>query len=256
MKKLLYILGALFVVTVIAIIVIISKLGTIVKTAVNKAGPSITQTTFVLKDADISPFSGKGALKELTIGNPKGWTTEHAFFLKEISIDLEPKSLTADHVVINSILIDNPEIICEVSGLNTNLQDLLKNIQESTGGSGQPAQTAPAKSEAKPETQSGTSAQPEAKPAKETKMEIKSFRLVNVTIKVAGAGNVYTVTIPDLVMTDLGTKEGGLTGKELAVVVVKEISTRAAKAALESAAKKGLFDKAGEGLRGLLGGKK
>jgi len=252
MKKLLYILAVLFVVTVIAIIVIISKLGTIVKTAVNKAGPSITQTTFVLKDADISPFSGKGTLKELTIGNPKGWTTEHSFFLKEISIDLEPKSITADHVVINSILIDNPEIICEVSGLNTNLQDLLKNIQQSTGGSNQTAQPAETKTETKPES----SAQPEAKPAQETKMEIKSFRLVNVTIKVAGAGNIYTVTIPDLVMTDLGTKEGGLTGKELAVVIVKEISTRAAKAALESVAKKGLFDKAGESLRGLLGGKK
>jgi hypothetical protein len=246
MKKLLYILGGLFVVTVIAIIVMISKLGTIVKTAVNKVGPTITQTTFVLNSADISPFSGKGTLKELTIGNPKGWTTDHAFFLKEISIDLERNSITADHIVINSILIDNPEITCEVSGLNTNLQDLLKNIQQSTGSS-QTAQT---------ETKPATPAQPEAKPAKETKMEIKSFRLVNVTIKAAGAGNVYTVNIPDLVMTDLGTKEGGLTGQEMAIVIVKEISARAGKAVLESAAKKGLLDKASDSLRGLLGGKK
>lgn len=245
MKKLLYILGGLFVVTMIAIIVLISKLGTIVKTAVNNVGPKITQTTFVLKDADISPFSGKGTLKELTIGNPKGWSTEHAFFLKEISVSLEPKSLTADHIVINSILIDNPEIIYETTITNSNLQDLLKNIQQSTGGSTQTSQT-----ETKPETQ------PKAKPANETKMEIKSFRLVNVTVKVAGAGNVYTVKIPDLVMTDLGTKEGGLTDQEMAIVIVKEISTQVGKAALESATKKGLLDKASDGLRGLLGGKK
>ena len=100
------------------------------------------------------------------------------------------------------------------------------------------------------------SKQPEAKPAKETKIEIKSFRLANVTVKVAAAGNVYTLTLPELVMMNLGTQEGGLTPNQLATAIVKEITTQVAKAALNSAAKKGLLDKAGEGLRGLLGGKK
>jgi len=241
MKKLLYILGGLLALAVIAFVVILFTLGSIVKTAVNRVGPTITQTTFVLNGAEISPFSGSGTLKELTIGNPKGWTTEHAFFLKEISISLVPKSITGDHIVINSILIDNPEIIYETTITNSNLQDLLKNIQQSTGGTNQTAQT---------ETK------PEAKPAKETKIEIKSFRLQNVTVKIAGGGSVYTVKVPDLVMADLGTKEGGLTPNELATVIVKEISSQAAKAALSSAAKSGLLDKAGESLRGLLGGKK
>jgi hypothetical protein len=78
----------------------------------------------------------------------------------------------------------------------------------------------------------------------------------NVTIKVAGGGNVYPVTLPELVMTDLGTSEGGLTPAQLATVIVKEISAQAAKVALSSAAKHGLIDKGVEGLRGLLGGKK
>jgi uncharacterized protein involved in outer membrane biogenesis len=237
MKKLLYILGGLLALAVIAFVVIIFTLGSIVKTAVNRIGPTITQTTFVLTGAEISPFSGSGTLKALTIGNPKGWTTEHAFFLKEISINLVPKSITGDHIVINSILIDNPEIIYETTITNSNLQDLLKNIQQSTGGTNQTAQT-------------------EAKPAKEIKIEIKSFRMQNVTVKVAGAGNVYTVTLPELVMENLGTQEGGLTPNQLATAIVKEISTQVAKAALSSAAKKGLLDKAGESLRGLLGGKK
>jgi uncharacterized protein involved in outer membrane biogenesis len=241
MKKILYILGGLFALAVIAVVVMMFTLGSIVKAAVNKVGPSITQTTFVLNGAEISPFSGSGTLKGLTIGNPKGWTTEHTFFLKEISISLVPKSITGDHIVINSILIDNPEIIYETTLTNSNLQDLLKNIQQSTGGTNQTAQT---------ETK------PEAKPAKETKIEIKSFRLQNVTIKVAGAGNVYTVTLPELVMENLGTQEGGLTPNQLATAIIKEISTQVGKAALSSAAKNGLLEKAGEGLRGLLGGKK
>ncbi len=253
MKKLLLILGGLFVVAVIAFAIILFKLGAIVKTAVNKVGPTITQTTFVLNGADISPFSGKGSLKGLTIGNPTGWTTEHAFFLKEISIEIVPKSLTADHIVINSILIDNPEIICEVSNTltNTNLQDLLKNIQQA-GGS-QPTQPAPpAQTEPKP----ATPAQPEAKPGEEPKIEIKSFRMQNVTIKVAGAGKIYTVNIPDLIMNDLGTKEGGLTPQQLSIAIMKEITAQASQAAFKSAMKSGLKEKAVEGLRGLFEGKK
>ena len=241
MKKLLYILGGLLALVVIAVVVIIFTLGSIVKAAVNRVGPTITQTTFVLNGANISPFSGSGTLKDLTIGNPKGWTTDHAFYLKEISISLVPTSVTGDHIVINSILIDNPENIYETTITNSNLQDLLKNIQASTGGTAQ--------TETKP-------AQAETKPAKETKIEIKSFRLQNVTIKVAGAGSVYTVTLPELVMENLGTQEGGLTPNQLATAVVKEITAQVAKAALSSAAKKGLLDKASEGLRGLLGGKK
>ena len=247
MKKLLLILGGLLAVAVIAFAIILFKLGAIVKTAVNKVGPTITQTTFVLNGADISPFSGKGSLKELTIGNPKGWTTEHAFFLKEISIALVPKSLPADHIVIASILIDNPEIICEVSSTltNTNLQDLLKNIQQSGG-------TQPAQTESKPTT----AAQPEAKPGKEPKIEIKSFRMQNVTIKVAGTGKIYTVNIPDLIMNDLGTKEGGLTPQQLSIAIMKEITAQASQAAFKSAMKSGLKEKAVEGLRGLFEGKK
>jgi uncharacterized protein involved in outer membrane biogenesis len=242
MKKLLYILGGLAALAIIAVVVVIFTLGSIVKAGVNRVGPQITQTTFVLNSAEISPFSGSGTLKELTIGNPKGWTTEHAFFLKEISLNLVPGSITGDHIVVNSIVINNPEIIYETTITNSNLQDLLKNIQQSTGGTAQSAQ---------PEAK-----QPEAKPAKETKIEIKSFRLTNATVKVAGAGNIYTLTLPELVMENLGTQEGGLTPNQLATAIVKEISTQVAKAALSSAAKKGLLDKAGEGLRGLLGGKK
>ncbi|MFT3784315.1 MAG: AsmA family protein [Nibricoccus sp.] len=245
MKKLLYILAGLFVVAVIALVIIIAKLGTIVKTAVNNVGPKITQTTVVLNDADISPFSGKGSLKGLTVGNPKGWTTERAFFLKEVSIDLEPKSVTGDHVVINSVVIDNPEITYETTGTLTtsNLQDLIKNIQ---GTEQQPPTTQP---EQKPE-----------QPGKETKIEIKKFSLTNVTVKVAYNTNVYTVQIPDLIMNDLGTREGGLTPQQLSIAIIKEISAQAGKAAVEAAAKKGVFDKvnekAGDALRGLLGGKK
>lgn len=238
MKILLYILGGLLALAVIAVVVVMFTLGSIVKSGVNTFGPKITQTTVVLKEASLSPFSGKGSLKELTVGNPTGWKSEHAFYLKEISIDLVPKSLTADHIVINSIVIDNPEIIYETTGALTtsNIQDLVKNVQGN--GSAQPAQAS----------------QPAAaQPAKPVKIEIKDFKLTNVTVKVVYGTNNYTVKIPDLIMSDLGTKEGGLTPNELTVAVLKQVGAQVAQSALKSAASSSLKDKAIEGLHNLLG---
>jgi hypothetical protein len=243
MKTILYILGGLFAVTVIAVIVVFLMLGSIVKSGVNTYGPKLTQTKVELKGATLSPFSGKGSLTGFTVGNPAGWKTEHAFFLNEISIDVVPKSVTTEHIVINSIVIDNPEIIYETTGTLTtsNIQDLIRNIQ----GQGT-AQTAPtAEKEKAPQQQ--------ASPEKQTKIEIKSFRLTNVTIKVAYNTNVYTVKIPDLVMADLGTREGGLPPDQLAIAILKEIGAQAAQAAAKSAIKSGLKDRALEGLQNLLG---
>ena len=245
MKKILYILGTLIGLAVIAVVVLIFSLGSIVKTGVNRYGPQITQSTVVLKDARISPLSGVGTLKELTVGNPAGWQTPQAFFLKEITLEVEPRSLTTEHIVINRILIDQPVITYETTITNSNLQDLLNNIQKTAAGEKPTA----------PSTQPQTQPQPEAKPTKQVKIEIKSFRFQNGTIHLTGAGNNLTVPMPELVMENLGTREGGLTPEELTSVIVKEITAQVGKAALNAAAKKGLFDKAGEGLKGLLGGK-
>ena len=57
-------------------------------------------------------------------------------------------------------------------------------------------------------------------------------------------------------MDNLGTQEGGLTPNQLATTIIKEVSSQVARAALNSIAKKGLLDKAGESLRSLLGGRK
>ncbi len=244
MKILLYILGAFVAVAVIAFLIVAFMLGSVVKKGVNLAGPKITQTQVVLEDAQISPFSGKGTLKGLTVGNPAGWTTPRAFYLGEVSIDMEPGSLAQEHIVINSIVIDQPEITFETKITSSNLQDLLKNIQ---GGSTAPAQPAP-----QPQPGSEKPAEPAAQPTKPVKIEVKSFRLQNAKVIVAGLGTNVPVEIPSLVMENLGTREGGLTPEELSAAVLKEILAQVAQYGGKKAVEKGLLDKAGQELNKLL----
>lgn len=231
MKILLYIVGGLLVVGVIAFFVIAFSLGSIVKGGVNRYGPQYTQAKVELGSAQISPFSGKGTLSNLVVGNPPGWEGDHAFSLGEISLDVEPKSLTSDHVVVNSIVIRNPEIVYQTNLANSNLQDLMKNIQQATGGK--------------------NAGQKDEGPQK--KIEVKSFRLEGAKITAMAAGNVVNLDMPPLVMENLGTREGGLTPQQLTVAIMKEVTAQAIQAAGRVAVEKGLLD---QGLKKLFGGDK
>jgi hypothetical protein len=243
MKILLSIIGALVALAVVALLIVAFMLGSLVKKGVNHAGPQITQTNVVLEDAQISPFSGKGTLKGLTVGNPAGWTTPRAFYLGEISIDMEPGSLTKDHIVINSIVIDQPEITFETKITSSNLQDLLKNIQQSSSST--------STTETKPQPSGDKPAGPAAE-GKPVKIEVKSFRLQNAKVIVSSMGTNVPVEIPALIMENLGTREGGLTPEELSAAVLKEVLAQVAQYGGKKAVEKGLLEKAGKELNKLL----
>ena len=239
MKTLLYLLTGLVALALIGFFVITFFLGGIIKGGVNRYGPQIAKAKVELAEAKVSPLSGSGTLTNLVIGNPTGWQSDHAFSLGKIQLEMEPRSLMSDHIVINSLIIDQPDIIYETKITNSNLQDLLKNVQESSRSAEQQPANAPATKEGKP-----------------IKIEIKTFRLLNGKITVIGAGQNLSTPMPTVALDNLGTKEGGLTSPELAAAVMKEITGQAVVAAGKIAVEKGLLNKASEGLENLLGGKK
>ena len=231
MKKLLVILALVLLLLVGAFLVFASKLGSIVKSGVNQRGPKITQSNVVLQDAQISPFSGKGTLTNLTVGNPSGWQSENAFTLGQVAIHVEPRSLMGDHIVVNTLVIDSPEITYENRLTNSNLQDLMRNIQNATGGD--------------------KATQPQE--GSDVKIEVKHLTLQNGRINVMGAGRSATVDMPPITLENLGTREGGLTPQQLTIAVMKEVTAQAIRAAGRAALESGVLEK---GLNKLLGGDK
>src|SRR3990172_4509823 len=104
-KKILWIFGTLFLVSVAVVVVLTFFLGSIVRAGVNRVGPALTKTRVELADARISPLSGIGTLTGFVVGNPEGWTSDRALYLGKVHVDLQPFSLFGDHIVINEILI-------------------------------------------------------------------------------------------------------------------------------------------------------
>ena len=194
MKKIVIIGGALIIILVILVVIGLSNLGPIIKTAVNKYGPQITKTEVTLKDVGISIFSAEATLKEFRVGNPKGFKSPYALSVGKVHVDVNEKSLTEDTIIIDKIEMVAPEIVYE-RGLKTdNFKALLNNVKGT------------AKEEKASEKNSGESAGGK-------KIIIKDFLLSNAKLSLAVTmADVRSVDakIPEIRLKDLGVKDGGI----------------------------------------------
>lgn len=247
MKKLYIVLGILAVLALGTYICLNFFLGSVVTAGVNRFAPMLTQTKVELKSANISPFSGKGTLNGLVVGNPKGWSDANLCSLGKVHLDVVPFSILGDHVVINEIEIDAPEFNYETKIIASNVADLLKNIESVMGS----AKTG--------------AAQPTAKNGQPIKFEVKKFRLTNGKVRLGLAGTGMTLPMPPIELTDLGTKEGGITPDQLVFAVMKSVTASVVTATAQAAGQLGKTGGAAtvegakqaiEGIKGIFGGSK
>jgi uncharacterized protein involved in outer membrane biogenesis len=129
--------------------------------------------------------------------------------------------LLSDKIVIKTINVQAPEITLETDLRHNNLNKILSNLQEATGGE--------RKEPAKPQEPS----QPkEAKPAK--KLQVDKFDITGGRIHVSATGLVQgtaTIPLPDIHLQDLGTGPDGITPAELTKLVLEAIEKGASQAA-------------------------
>jgi hypothetical protein len=200
MKKWIFIgCGIVIVVIIVAVVVGLSNLGPIIKTAVNTYGPGITKTEVRLGDVGISIFSGEAKLKDLFLGNPQGFTTPQAMKVGLIHVDVDEKSIAGDTIVIDRVAVIGPEISYEKKRGTDNFQTILNNVQKSAGTGKTSKQTAAGK-------------EGEGK-----KIVIKDFVVKGgkVTLALSVLGNrSVTAPLPDIHLKNIGEKKGGASPAE------------------------------------------
>lgn len=245
MKKLLIVLGSLLAFVVIGAFIASFFLGDIVTKGVNTFGPKITGTKVTLEHAVISPLSGSGTLSGLFVGNPPGWKSDKAFYLGKVHVSVAPLSVLGDHIVVKDVLIDGPVFVYETRIVTSNIKELLANIEKITGdgSANKPGET--------PTTKSG----------KPIKFEVKSFRLQNAKVTLGVGPTALTLPMPPLTLTDLGTKEGGITPDQLVTKVMTNVLGNIVSAVAHSAGQIGsaagaTATDAVKGLKSLFGGSK
>ncbi len=247
MKKLLIVLVVVAGLAVVAIVASSFFLGSIVTAGVNTVGPRITGTKVTLDSATISPLSGSGTLSGFFVGNPAGWQSDRAFYLGKIHLDVAPRSLLGDTIVIEEVLIDDPQFVYETKIVTSNIKELLNHIEKITG-SGQAAET------------SGDAPK---------KIILKKFVLQNGEVTLGAGAAAVTVPMPALTLTDLGVKEGGLTPAQLSMAIMRQVLGNVVSAAASAAGQIGgsaggltkdalgeAAKKAGEGIKNLFSNEK
>lgn len=253
------------VLTGLLIFFLIFSMDSLITMAVEKFGSEALQAEVTLQKTDISARTGKGTLRGLKVGNPKGFETESAFELGEISVAVDVKTIPGDTVVIKEIVIGAPQITYEMGAGGSNLDALQRNASAATGGGGK----------------GSDSKEPAAPGGKGKKMVIEKLVIQNGKINVSAVGlkgQKMTVDLPRVQLTNIGKDKGGATPAEVAKKLINAINAAAggavkgldlgkivgdvegvakgAKEALEKGATDMVGEKAGElgnAMKGLLG---
>lgn len=212
MKKWIFIgVGALAVVIIGVVVFGLSKIGPIVQSAVNTYGPGITKTDVRLGDVNVSLFSAQAKLTNFYLGNPKGFKSPEAMKVGSILVDVAESSLTKETIIIERIEVLSPQLTYERTLKSDNFQAILNNV---TKGGGKGGKTSGGKSTDK---SSGSK-----------KIIIKDFQMkdakVNLAASMLGQNKSVSTNLPDIHLTNIGDKKGGLIPADAFKVILAELS--------------------------------
>lgn len=209
-------IALLAVLLAVAILVVGTHLGGLVKAGMETVGPKVTQTTLTVENVNLSLFAGSVGVQGLVLGNPEGYKSLTSISVSNAAISLAPGSVLSDKIVIHSIEVRAPEITFEGNPLGANnLTKIMANVKSLTGPADQASTNASAPSPAG-----------QAKPAK--KLEVDDFLITGAKVHANLTGLVnkeITLPLPDIHLTDLGKGSGGITAADLTAKVLSEVTT-------------------------------
>jgi hypothetical protein len=219
-SKIIIALGILAVILAAGVYFLISNIDRIVSAGIEKYGSETTGTNVDVSSVQIKLKEGEGSIRNLSIGNPGGFTTPKAFSLENITVVVDTDSITGDPVIIDKVTISAPRITYEINKSGQSNIDVLKKNVESYLNQ----KTEPASKKAGTGDDAGK------------KMIIRSLVIEKgeVSIKVAALpGKPLSATLPRIALRNLGGKGGDSPGNIAAQILTPLVNqaTRAASTA-------------------------
>jgi len=220
MKRTLWIVGggavALIAVAAIAVTVLLSNIGSLIKAAVETYGREALQAKVTLAEADVSVKGGQGRLAGLVVGNPQGFATPAALRLGEVKVTLDTARTTKDVIVLKEVLIAAPQVTYEMASGGSNFDALQKNAQsyaQKMGAGG---------------------AKKDEKKGEGPKLIIDNLYVRDGKVGVSHAllkGKQLDAPLPNIHLKDIGKEKKGATPEEVGERLMASISQGARNAA-------------------------
>lgn len=206
-KPVKYIIGivvAILIVIGIVFWLVWANRNNLIASAIENYGSQATGTSVSVGSVDLSSH-GTLELHGLTIGNPDGYGSDYALNLKDIRIGLDISSITSDTIVMNEGVVKGMSVNAEFHGRQSNLSQIMDNLQQFIGPS-----------------------KPQQQPAAQKKFIVKTFRFTKgqATVMLDSANAKRTIRIPDISVHDIGVKTGGVDAAELAKQLLRPVLER------------------------------
>jgi predicted small integral membrane protein len=193
-------------VLVIAVVVVVLNAGRLVKKAVQEQGTSSLRLDTTLDRASVSLLGGKLDLHGLAIASPRGFSAPHMLEIGDLGATVDYGELRKEPIHIASITIDKPVLVIEQSGGALNFRKAMDMVPASPRGK-QPM-----------------------------KLIIDELKLENARVLVRpgvpGLASETAVTVPSIMLKDIGRGRGAQNGaamKDVAMHVVSALAAAAAK---------------------------
>ena len=98
------------------------------KMGIEKGASSALKVGVTLEDASLSLLAGSVGLKGLVVDNPEGYQHEHFLELDSAKVDVAVGSLMSDTINIEKIHFDEMTVLIEQKGLSNNLKEILSSL--------------------------------------------------------------------------------------------------------------------------------
>ena len=207
MKKLMIGLGLVIVILAGGLFYLGQNAPKIIQAVIEDQGSTVTQVSVNVADVDLSIADLKAGVRGLVVGNPAGFSTDHAISLAEISVQISPDS-SADLIVVDEIVISAPEITYEIGSKGSNIDAIQSNVEEFIG----------------PDTDAAAGPQ----------VVINNLYIrdgeINVSAPFMG-GKTLTTGLPEIHLTDIGKETDGASPAEVADQIISSITKYASSAA-------------------------
>jgi hypothetical protein len=186
----------------------------VAKRAIEHFGTDALGVEVTVDRVKLSPVDGRGEILGLRIANPKGFRRPSVATAARIEIELDPTTLASDVIVIRRLEVTAPAIVYETANSGANLDALKRTAARNAKESATPA---------------ATGEKPKERKLIVDRLAIRGAGLTYAPTVVSGSADIK-LGLPDIVLTKVGRKKGGVTPDELTSLIVDAVVERTAQA--------------------------
>jgi len=192
-------------------VMLFMNLDSAAKAIIEAAGSKAVGTQVRVGSFDVSFASRAANMSSLSVANPKGFSSDYLLKTQKISVTLGDVSTKL--VIIKEVVVDGMSVNYELGQQGTNLDALQSNIR-SGGGKEAPAQAG------------ATSNSPE--------VVIETLRITNAKVTPSVGAIQKQISLPDIVLTNIGSKSNPATPVQVASQVIAKVLTVSTTAVMQS----------------------